>query len=308
MRIEGEFDGDPDWYGIEDMVEDIDALFSQASKGTIANSDPTVVVSSPDELPELTKGSENAIKLTAGDAKYMELTGSGPKAARELAHELRALALEVVSCVLDHPQTQGDRTATEINRVYDMMWAQADTLRENYGEQGVKRLLEKMLRAAAKLMRGRVGDDGVRERGSLSLPPKIETDDDGNVKITERKLGEYAEQGQIKLLWPQYHEPPIADIEMATRAAGEAIAQGLLDLDHAVNFIANLYRVEDVPALVKKLEKAKKEAEDRLAQQSLDGLNASAPPRPQQGPSQPRVSGGVVPLFQRRANGDAEDE
>jgi hypothetical protein len=274
LRVDDDFDGDPDFYGIEDTVEEIDTLLSQASTGTIANCDPTTVVTTDGELPEVAKGSDNAIKLEKGaDAKYMEITAAGIKAARELAHELRALALEVAACVMDHPQQQsGDRTATEINRIYDMMWAKADQHRENYGELGTKRLLEKMIRAARRTAERRVAPDGVTERGALLLPPKISRDESGNVTLTQRELGPYADQGQVTLLWPQYHEPPVSDIEMATRAAVEAITAGLLDEEHAINYLAQYFRVEDVRAMMAKIKTEKKQRAQEQANQAMDEL------------------------------------
>lgn len=295
LRVEGSFDGDPDFYGIEDMSKEIDILMSQASAGTIANCDPTTVVSSDEELLEVAKGSDNAIKLEkGGEAKYMEMSAEGIKAARELAHEMRALALEVAACVMDHPQQGADRTATEINRIYDMMWAKADQHRENYGEQGVKRLLEKMLRAAKRTGEPRLATDGQAERGVLLLPPKISRDasagDEGDPKVTvtPRQLGPYADQGQITLLWPQYHEPPITDIETAVRAAAEAVDAGLIDEEHAVNFLANYFHVEDVRTMMVKIKKERAERQQQQAQTALGELQrmggsraiGGAPPAP----------------------------
>jgi hypothetical protein len=283
IPVEDDIDGDPDCHGVYDMVESIDALIAQANRGIIANSDPTVVIVSPDNLPEVRKGNENAIKLTQGSAGYMEASISGPKAALEMADMLRKKVLEVAQCVLEHPEQGGARTATEVKLVYSSMTAKADVLREQYGERCVKPLLEMMLRAAQKVTAPVQDEEGIR-RGKLNLPDRVVRGENGSISREPRKLGT---GGAIKLQWPDYFEASLQDIELVTRAAGEAKALGLLDAEHAAKKVAPYYDVEDVPAMLEKVKSEAKERADEIAAQSLAGLNMGAQPTEIPGPQQP---------------------
>jgi hypothetical protein len=263
--VQDDIDGEPDCHGAYDAIEEIDALISQASLGTKANCDPTLGIVTNADLPALRKGSGNAIKLPIGSSlDYLEISGSGPQAAREMAKELRAAVLETTQVVLEHPDVAG-RTATEIERVYSSMLEKADVLREQYGELGVKPLIEMMLRGAASLAAGRVVDDRI-VKGRLDLPPKVV---DG--KLQERTLG--STDVFIQLRWPPYFEPSLPDAQAAAGAAGAAVGARLIDREHGTKFVADYFGVED-PAKV--LEAVK--AEDREAEASLvSELTAPAP-------------------------------
>jgi hypothetical protein len=274
-----DIDGVPDCCGIYDMNETIDALIAQANRGTLANGDPTVLIVSEDDLAEVAKGSDNAIKLTKGSASYMEINGGGLKAARELAQELRGMALEVAQCVLE--STAGAaRTATEIERAYSSMLSKADIMREQYGERGVKPLLEMMLKAARIVTQPR-SVNGKIERGMLIFPDKIEKLEDGKVKRTPRKLGP---GGNVTLQWGGYFEPSLQDIQAAVQAASAAKAGGLVDAESASKLVSEHFRVEDVPAMIKRMAEEQGGQADMFAQPGLDALNGGfeAPPEPEQ--------------------------
>ncbi|MFH1184473.1 MAG: hypothetical protein V1755_05480, partial [Chloroflexota bacterium] len=149
IPVQDDADGEPDVWGIYDIIEAIDALLSQAQKGTLANADPTLIINTASELGSIRKGSDNAIKLPgSGDnANYLEIGGAGLKMAMDLSAQFRSYALEVAQCVLDHPDT-ASRTATEIERVYSSMLSKADIMREQYGQRGVRPLVEMMIAAA----------------------------------------------------------------------------------------------------------------------------------------------------------------
>lgn len=152
LPVLDDVDGDPDCQGVYETIEAIDMLLAQANRGVLFNSDPTVHLSTDRPISEIRKGSDNAVHTEKGGSfQYVELTGSGPKMALELVDKLRAYTLEVTQCVLDHPATSAEKTATEIERVYSSMLAKADVMREQYGEQCVKPLMEMMLRAAGQM-------------------------------------------------------------------------------------------------------------------------------------------------------------
>lgn len=265
LPVLDDIDGDPDCVGIYDLVESIDALLAQANIGTVKNCDPTTKIITDADIGEIRKGSGHAIKLPIGsDAGYMEITGSGPEAARKMAEELRRYALEVAQCVLEHPEMER-RTATEIERVYSTMIAKADILREQYGQRCVIPLVEMMVEAARKLSTSVMGSDGI-ERSSVDLPPRFRPD---SAEKVARVLGP---GGLLKIQWPGYFEPTLSDVDLATRSAIAAKAGGLIDAEHASKFVAGYYRIEDVPAMLKQIESEENVQQEKVAAAAMSGL------------------------------------
>lgn len=273
LPVDDDIDGEPDCQGIWDLAEAIDTLLSQAYRGTVANCDPTLVLEGVGdmEIPQLQKGSGNAIKLPAGTARYLEISGSGPKAALDLAKEYRGLALEVAQCVLDHPDVAG-RTATEIERLYSSMLGKADVLREQYGQKLVLPLVN-MIRKAAVQLGSPVVDEvtGETTRMTVILPPRY---DEESEQPVERKLG--APNSVIAIHWPGYFDPSLQDAQLAATAAGAAKAAGLIDDENASKFIAPYFRIDDVKASLERMKNQQVEAQqqmesDLLRQQQLEG-------------------------------------
>ena len=259
--VQDSHDGDPDCEGIFDNVETIDRLISQANKGTIANADPTPVVTTDAELKSLKTGSDGVLKLPQGGTfAYAEMTGGGTKMAIDLFKELRSLALEVAQCVLDHPEAGGQKTATEIERVYASMLECAGVLQVQYGDTGLKPLAEKMIKAAKILGAGRPGEDGEVHIGAINLPPRVTTRDDGTVETQPRALGQ---GGTVSCKWPPFFTPTLDEIAKAIDAMGKALQSSLIDEDTAVAFVAKMMGIEDTVALRAKIkaEKAKREQE-----------------------------------------------
>lgn len=282
LPMEDEIDGEHDFDGIEEMCEAIDMNLAAANRGILGNSDPTVVMVGKYEVNEVRKGNDNALKVPEGTVAYLEASMKGPEAAKAFATEtLRNLALEVVQCVLDHPDGNA-RTATEIERVYSTMIAKADVLREQYGEHGVKRLIQMIVKALVKLARGVVGPGGiVRQR--LLLPPRIDTQTVGDkiVRTTvERVLPPDAERAVISLRWPPYFAPGVTDAGSAADAAGKALLSKVIDQEHAVGYVAPFFGVEDVPAMLKNI-------------RSEQGMGGSAGDLAMAGIEQDRAGGNV---------------
>jgi hypothetical protein len=114
------------------------------------NCDPTLVIN-PGEaggnISSIKKGSDNAIKLSAGgDAHYMELTGAGATSGIAVLKEIEERIYRQAQCVPDSVlfQNAGEKTATEIERIFSSMFEKADALREQYGPP-IVRLCQKVL-------------------------------------------------------------------------------------------------------------------------------------------------------------------
>jgi hypothetical protein len=242
-------DGDSDYHGVLDMLHAIDQLLAQAQIGTIANADPTLVISTNADLPpDLAKGSRAPIKLPGdGKAQYLELQGVGAKAATELADLYRRRVLEACHCVLEDgasdKSVQSKRTATEIERSYAAMIARTDVLREQWSETGIKPLLAKMLRAIRTVEQGRVGEDGRVVRGMVSVPPHIERDASG--RIVAKRPREVGDGEVIELVWPSYFEPTIEDADVAVKTASAALVGKLVDQETAIAYVSPFFHVSD---------------------------------------------------------------
>jgi len=273
LPVQDSVDGDPDCHGIYDLIESIDALVAQANVGVIANCDPTTVITTDAQMPEVQKGSRHAIKLPANsNAKYLELTGSGPESAFKAADKLRAYALEVAQCVLDNPDDAVQKTATEIERVYSSMLSKADVLREQYGQKGVLPVLDIAVRAVKRISKPRpVAAPADGEKPSVvvqtvALPPKLEPQPDGTVKTVKRELGP---GGNPQLQWGPYFPPSLTDVQNAVTAAGKAKDSGLIDREHASGYVASMFHIEDVPQMLEKIRTEKEEEERRVMEQML---------------------------------------
>lgn len=275
-----QIDGAPDCEGVYELVEAIDRLLAQSERGILANCDPTVVISTDAQMGEVVKGSSNALKLPgSSSASYMEMTGSGVTQAREQVALYREYALEVAQCVLEQPD--GQKTATEVVRSYAAMLARADSFREQYGEMGIKRLINMVIVAAASLTKPRLVDSQVtRYQITLHKSP------DGK----ERRLGPGPYQAD--LTWPPYFEPDLSDATNAVTAAVGAKTGGLIDTEHAVKMIAPFFQVEDTKKLADALDGAAAKASD-LAQQSVQSAGVPQPavvPPPEDHDADPDVS------------------
>lgn len=274
--VDDDIDGDSDCHGIHDAIEAIDMLYSQAHRGTIANCDPTTVISSDSEWDEgLKKGSGNAlITEKGGSISYLEMTGQGPKAAIELAEKIEEKALTVARCYLDTNTGGPSRTVEEVEHNYSSMVEQADVLREQYGERGVKRLLEMVLRAArvhgqAKRVRDAAGQERI-VREIIKLPKRKVVDEAGNVTMKDRTLSTLDEDDVIELRWPDYFRASNAAVLSAVQAAGQAKQNKLIDSEHATRYVADHFDVEDVRAMMEKIQE-EKEAEQEQFMQGFGG-------------------------------------
>ncbi len=254
--VQDAVDGDPDCHGCYDLIGRIARLYSQADKGVIGNCDPTTVVSSDAEYDVLAKGTNGGSIQTEAGGKvgYLEMAGGGTDRAIALAEKLETKALTVARCVLDDQDAsqQTAKTATEVDRNYSSMAEQADILREQYGEHGVKRLLELVLRAARMLgeTRPEKQEDGTTRlvRQVVKLPKRRDKDPEtGKVTWAERELGDGE---QIELTWPDYFTKSEAAISAKVDAAGKAKTFGLIPAKYATQFIAEEFQIENIPEAV----------------------------------------------------------
>lgn len=267
-----EIDGDPDCHGAYELIEKCDQLRAQGTKGVMANCDPTLNINTDADFEDVGTGANNAIKLEkGGSAQYLELSGTATKSAYDSADSLEEKVLTLVRCYLDTNTGGPARTQNEVEKNYSSMIEQADILREQYGEKGVKRLLELLLRAARTLGTARAipdpdGGPARIVRMVVKLPPKVEVDE-ATGAVVSRVPRELGQGEQVELNWPPYFQPTLDDVGKAVIAAGQAKTFNIVDLDHAVRFVAGYFQVEDVKKLVKELSAKQNEIDDQLQAQ-----------------------------------------
>lgn len=255
-------DGEPDCLGTFDMVEEMDALLSSTGEALKRNLDPTVIINSDLKLATLQKGSDNAIKVEkGGGASYLEGTFTGTDKGLAQAMKLRELILEVAQCVLDQ-ESDTSKTATEARQNFASMEARCDVLREQYGQQGVVPLLEKMLRAARKLAQGTIDATGRKQIGTIKLPPREVAGEDGQKTFQPRQLP-MDEDLFISLEWPPHRRPTTEEAQAAAGAVASARTANVISDERAVKYLSPFFGTEDVPAELERIRSEEKEREQQ---------------------------------------------
>jgi hypothetical protein len=260
IDVDDSVDGDPDCLGTYDTIEEVDRLWAQAARGTKANCDPSLVISSDAKFSNIQKGSNRAIQTEkGGDAHYMEISGAGITIAMDLAKALEDRVAMISRCELKTNFDGPARTEEEVEKNYSNMIEQADELREQFGERGVKKLLEMVLLCARVVTQSAIDYDSnpeypVMTKSAIKLPKKSVTDPDtGEVTWEERVLGSGS---QIELSWPQYFTPSLESVAKSVEAAGQANQYGLITKKTAAKYVADHFQVED----------SRKEAEEATAE------------------------------------------
>lgn len=251
-----EIDGESDYEGLLEDLDEVNQLLSAAATGTKANLEPTLVVREDPAMNQGTirKGRGNAI-YSRGGADYLELKGQAQAAGLAVLGQLRSFVLETVGVVLADAEKMAGaaQSALAIEMLYKPMLARLDLLREQYGEFGVKPLLRDMVRAAALVeSRTEIAADGSRTVGRVVLPARVQMEppkEPGGepvVRRTERRAPA-AEELEITLNWLPYFPPGWEEIAKATDAAQKATGgKPVLSQRSAIAAVKTLWGVSDV--------------------------------------------------------------
>lgn len=239
-------------------VED-DQSFVLPSGVVTANCDPTLMLVTDAEFKDIQKGSDNAIKLNSGGSgSYLELGGNGARVGLEVIKDLEDRVYRLAQCVPDSVlyQNSGEKTATEIERIFSSMLEKADSLREQYGPAMTK-ICQKVLKAVRMYTQIRELPDGRLVRGRVDVPPKVIQQPDGDTVEIPRSIG----KGTIcDIKWPPYFRPTLTDADTASRVVTTLLTSDpkLVTKTTAVRFMAPLM---DYDPLVE-LHALKKEEQD----------------------------------------------
>jgi hypothetical protein len=243
-------DGDPDCQGAWQAFDTIDRLLSQMNKALLLNLDPTLVLKiDPKELLAMggavRKGSDNALNVGTGDAKYLEMVASGVEAGHKLCDRLKQNVLDVTRCVLVDPEklSGAAQSAKAMEYIYAPMLEQADELRSQWGDNGVIPMLRLIELMARKFHGVEADQDGKRVILQLDLPKKA----DGTVRV----LGP---GGWIRLKWGAYFQPTETDKQIQIANIIAAKTGGLIDEATAVNAGAPIFGVQDAKAMLAQIQ------------------------------------------------------
>jgi len=231
-HVEDSIDGDPDCHGAFELVTQYDTLMSQANRGIIANCDPTRVIQSDSDFDnDLEFGSNAAIQVEkGGNVAYLELNGTGPRAAREQANDIRERIYEMVSYIPDDPK-QAQQTAFEVSARFAQMLGRADDFRVTYGK-AVKTLLEIALKVCTTATQPRVDpESGDLVQGVLNLPERF--DEETQTWIKEAP----GSGGRAGLSWPPYFKPTLDEIQKAATAMSSLVTSQILTPKDAADFM-----------------------------------------------------------------------
>lgn len=119
-----------------DNLDALDAIITQSFRGTLYNSDPTLVLelANKDRPDHIQTGSSTALILdrTGNEtAKILEMNGAGPKTGLEIEERIRKTILRDVRCVLPEELVNAN-TASEIQARVQAMIDRVDRMRENW--------------------------------------------------------------------------------------------------------------------------------------------------------------------------------
>ena len=200
------------------------------------------------------KGSDNALNVGTGDAKYLEMVASGVEAGHKLCDRLKQNVLDVVRCVLAEPEklSGAAQSAKAMEYIYAPMLEQADELRSQWGDNGIIPML-RLIELMARTFHGVEATQGEQKVIlQLDLPKKA----DGSV----RKLGP---GGWIRLKWGSYFSPTETDKQTQVGNIVSAQAGGIIDEETAVNAGAPIFGVQDAKAMLTKI-RAEKAAQSAM--------------------------------------------
>jgi hypothetical protein len=228
--ILGSDDGLADCEGVYDTLDAIDALLSDAFQAVHYNADPTLILKTIREYSNVNTGSTVALQLGPDeDARFLELEGSGAKAAVELAMQLRDAVLQTTRCLLQDVNPSG-RTATEVLKLAESMYQRVDELRDTYGE-AMARVGQYLLMLIAKA------------QGALR-PPLDE------LKVDIDRL-------RVEIDWPPHIAPTTQEKQQALAIITGAKAAGLISEETAIRKAAHMLDIDDVEKEVQALKEEK---------------------------------------------------
>ncbi|MEX3933282.1 phage portal protein [Paraburkholderia phymatum] len=209
---------------IDTQIE-IDYQLSQAGRGLKYTSDPTLLIKEPafGEQGPTVKGAANAIKVSAeGDAKLLEINGTGAAAVLDYVKHLREIAIETMHGDQTSPEkmasVQSGRAMEIAKRALVNL---SDRLRISYGEGAICEIVCMVVKASQKI----------------------------NLQFKSgAKVGKFDQNADISLRWPDWFEPTLQDMAARASTLRTLCDSGLLSRETAIKILAAEYDIPDAKA------------------------------------------------------------
>jgi hypothetical protein len=228
-------DGACTFAGAIDAMIEIDYQLSQAGRGLKYSMDPLLMIKEPPspQKDEFIKGGGNALTVSKdGDAKMLEIAGSGFSVVMSYVRALREFALESSHGNRTDPQklstAQSGRAMELMNQA--LIWL-ADKLRVSYGEGAMLSLLKMVLAAHAKYP--------LTVKGQKMMAIKPDT--------------------EVTLRWPAWYHATAADLQAQAATLSLLSKNSLMSKETAVSALASNYDVEDTKSELAKIEARREE-------------------------------------------------
>ena len=228
-NLEGddEVDGEATYAGVIDLLDEANKLVSLATRSIRKQSDPTLAytgVEDPDDLPEQQRigSSSGGSIVSPGDAKILEIDGSGQAAAKEWVDRLREAVQEITRSGTPDPEKLSGQSQSgyALRILHGPLVALVGELRLTYGPALIH-FVRLMLRVVSLL-----------PTGSVILPRPVE--------------GALNPDAVLSLKWGDYFAPTPQDIKTEIETLAAAVTLKMLSLETAQARVAFLYGVEDV--------------------------------------------------------------
>lgn len=224
-------EGDTDMKGAYHLSDRVDRLQSMVVRGSIANTDPTLVRKIEDRLrrrrPIERKGYGAMIDVgPGGDAKLLEITGTSIETSWNGVRQLRDEILQTASCVIIDPENAGAYKSGEaLALLWRRMEARCNRLRVP---------LTSVIRQVAELwieLGAAWGITSVEEAEGqgIILPPLVTEPTDEELAMNpeakpETGIYQVGTGRYVEIVWPPYHVPTATQLQAMAQAL--AVANG----------------------------------------------------------------------------------
>lgn len=210
---------------------------------------------------EIRKGTGNGVSIAqSAELKYLEISGAGIDLAMKHFEAARDNFFEEAECVETFGKNDAPpQTAFEVSAKLGPQQSKQALLREQYGQHGVRPLLEMAVGVERAL--------NARGEGMVLEPRVVKPKADGEEETVEQvQLGP---GGFIEVNWPPISRPTPSEVGAATTAAVAAVQGAVIDEELALQYLAPYFGADDVHALKIRMTKAKEEREKQAAAQGL---------------------------------------
>jgi len=248
---------------------EIDYLLSQSGRGLKYTADPTLLIKEPgfndigahlvsdpnggQPKAAIVNGAADALRIPSeGDAKMLEINGSGFSVVLEQVNKLREMSLELCGGSRASPEklaaAQSGKAMEMMNQ--SLIWL-ASKLRQSYGE---KALVDLVCMIAA-------------------VNQRVELRTKNGDKIAMKTI----EASAISLKWPPWYAPTSGDHQAMATAVKTYRDAGVISRKTGIRAVQHDFNIENVDDEATEIEREEKDAADAAAKLKTPASGATPP-------------------------------